>query len=71
MLKFLDIKNITNSKQFWKTIKTFLSEKNKVTSKKKFKDKDKIISEDDKVAEEFGTYFENAVKSLNIKLRNL
>ena len=35
------------------------------------KDKNKIISNDNKVAEEFSTFFENAVKSLNIKPRNL
>ena len=67
----LDIKNITDNKQFWKTIKPFLSEKIKTTSKIKLKDPDKIISNDDKVAEEFSTFFENAVKSLNIKPRNL
>ena len=67
----LDIKNITDNKQFWKTIKPFLSEKIKTTSKIKLKDQDKIISNDDKVAEEFSTFFENAVKSLNIKPRNL
>ena len=67
----LDIKNITDNKQFWKTIKPFLSEKSKVTSKIKLKDKNKIISNDDKVAEEFSTFFENVVKSLNIKPWNL
>ena len=67
----LGIKNITDNKQFWKTIKHFLSEKIKTTSKIKLKDQDKIISNDDKVAEEFSTFFENAVKSLNIKPRNL
>ena len=67
----LDIKNITDKKQFWKTIKPFLPEKSKVTSKIKLKDKNKIISNDDKVAEEFSTFFENVVKSLNIKPRNL
>ena len=66
----LDIKNITDKKQFWKTIKPFLSEKSKVTSKIKLKDKNKIISNDDKVAEEFSTFFENVVKTLNIKPRN-
>ena len=35
------------------------------------KDKNKIISNDDKVAEEFSTFFENVVKSLNIKPSNL
>ena len=39
----LDIKNITDDKQFWKTIKPFLSEKSKITSKIKLKDKNKII----------------------------
>ena len=67
----LDIKNITDNKQFWKKIKPFLSEKSKVTSKIKLKDKNKIIPNDDKVAEEFSTFFENLVKSLNIKPRNL
>ena len=67
----LDIKNITDNKQFWKTTKPFLSEKIKTTSKIKLKDQDKIISNDDKVAEEFSTFFENAVKSLNIKPRHL
>ena len=67
----LDIKNITDNKQFWKTIKPFLFEKSKVTSKIKLKDKNKIISNEDKVAEEFSTFFENVVKSLNIKPRSL
>ena len=35
------------------------------------KDQDKIISNDHKVAEESSIFFENAVKSLNIKPRNL
>ena len=48
-----------------------MSEKIKTTSKIKLKDQDKIISNDDKVAEEFSTFFVNAVKSLNIKPRNL
>ena len=67
----LDIKNITDNKQFWKTIKPFLSEKIRTTSKIKLKNQDKIISNDDKVAEEFSTFLENAVKSLNIKPRDL
>ena len=67
----LDTKNIADNKQFWKTIKPFLYEKSNVTSKIKLKDKNKIISNDDKVAEEFSTFFENVVKSLNIKPKNL
>ena len=67
----LDTKNITDNKQFWKTIKPFLSEKSTTTSKIKLKDQDKIISNDGKVAEEFSKFFENAVKSLNIVPRNL
>ena len=35
------------------------------------KDQDRTISNDDKVVEEFSTFFENAVKSFNIKPRNL
>ena len=66
----LDIKNIADNKQFWKTIKPFLSEKIKTTSKIKLKDQDKIISNDDKVAEEFSIFFENAVKFLIIRRYN-
>ena len=35
------------------------------------KNQDKIISNDGLVPEEFNSLFESAVKSLNIKLRNL
>ena len=63
----LDMKNITDNKQFWKTIKPFLSEKIKTTSKMKLKDQDKIISNDDKVAEEFSTFFENANLTKNYR----
>ena len=45
----LDIKNITNNKQFWKTIKPFLSEKGKTSSNTALKNQDRIISNNDKV----------------------
>ena len=67
----MDIENTTDNKQFRKTIKPFLSEKNKTSSRVTLKNKDKTISNDGKVTEEFSSFFENEVKSLNISLRNL
>ena len=42
----LVIKNITDNNQFWKTNKTFLSEKSKTSSRITLKNKDKTISND-------------------------
>ena len=52
----LNIKNITN-KQFWKTTKTFLSEKSKTSSRITWENKDKTISNDATVAKEFSLFF--------------
>ena len=66
----LDIKKVTDNKQFWKTIKPFLSEKSKKSLKITLKSEEKIISNEGIVAEEFSTFFENAVKSLGIDTGN-
>ena len=63
----LNIKNITENKEFWRTVKPFLSEKTK-TSQKIFITKDeKIMSDDQDIAEHFSKFFKNAVNSLGIE----
>ena len=70
-LKTLDLKCVTDHEQFWKTIKPFFSEKSKTSSNNTLKNHEIIISNNEKKLEEFNSFFENTVKSLNIKLSNL
>ena len=63
----LDIKNFTDNKQFWKTVKPFFSEKSKSTKKITLIEGDSIISKDDVIATTFNNLFSNAVKVLEIK----
>ena len=65
------MKDITDNKIFWKTIKPFLSEKCTTSSRITLKNKDNIISNDGMVAEEFSIFFENAVKELDINPKDL
>lgn len=62
------MKNITDNKLFWKTIKPFFSEKGVQNRVITLVEKDEIISDDGKVAETFNTFFANAVVSLNIEI---
>ena len=61
----LDRNNNTNSKNVWKTVKPFLTDREKSTEHNNFKNKE-IISEEKDVPEELNTFFHNAVKSLGI-----
>ena len=63
----LDIKNITDNKQFWKTMKPFLSEKCTYASKITLVDNDNVISDDQELANTFNKFFEHAVDNLGIK----
>ena len=57
----LDIKNFTDNKQFWKTMKPFLSDKCNNASKISLAHKNKVISEDQELANTFNDFFEHAV----------
>ena len=63
----LDIKNITDNKLFWKTMKPFLSDKCTQTSKISLVDEGNVISNDLELAETFNKFFETAVDNLGIK----
>ena len=62
----LDVKNITDNKTFWITVKPFLSDK--VTSIQNIAliDNDKIVKDDDDTAGVLNTFFSNIVSDLNI-----
>ena len=62
----LDHKEITDNKQFWKTVKPFLSYKGQTGNKITLVDNNEIIITDEDVSEKFNSFFVNAVKSLNI-----
>ena len=63
----LDLKNITDNKKFWKTMKPLFSDKLSNHGNTTLVKNKKIISEDGEVAQAFNDFFENAVKSLEMK----
>ena len=63
----LDMKNVSDSKKFWKTMGPFLSDKNTVFSQISIEKNSRIISDDFVLPEEFTTFFEDAVRLLNVE----
>ena len=63
----LDMKNALDSKEFWKTMRPFLSDKNAVFSQISIEKKNRIISDDFDLSEEFSTFVEDAVRTFNVK----
>ena len=63
----LDVKNVLNSKEFWKMMRPFLSDKNTVLLQISIEKNNQIISDDFDLSEEFSNFFEDAVRLLNVK----
>ena len=63
----LDLKNVTDNKVFWKTVKPFLSDKVTSFPKISLVEKRVIFSDESKVANSFSNFFENAIPSIGIK----
>ena len=63
----LDLKNLTNNKELWKTVKPFLSDKVTTFPAISLVEKREIISDESEVANSFSNFFENAIRSLVIK----
>ena len=61
------MKNVLNSKEFWKIIRPFLSDKNPVFSEISIEKKNQIISDEFDLSEKFSTLFKEAVKSVSVK----
>ena len=62
----LNVRNITDNKQFWKTVKPFFSSKAGDNERTTLIEGDKVISKDREVAETFKSYFETIVENLGI-----
>ena len=61
------MKIVLDSKEFWKKMRPFLSDENTVFSQISIEKNNRIISDDFDLSEEFSTFFEDAVRSLNVK----
>ena len=60
------MKNVLDSKEFWKTMRPFRQIKT-VFSQISIEKKNRIISDAFDLSEEFSTFFEDAVSLLNVK----
>ena len=59
--------DVLDCKRFWKTMGPFLSDKNTVFSQISIEKTNRFISDDFVLSEEFSTFFEDAVRSLNVE----
>ena len=62
----LNEKDVADNKQFWRTVKPFLSDKVKSSEKITLVEGEEIINKDGKNAEILNTFFSSAVKNLKI-----
>ena len=66
----LDVKNITGNKTFWKTVKSFLSDRVTSTQKITLIDNDKTVKNDDDTERVLKTFFSKIVTDLKIPRYN-
>ena len=62
----LNVRNITNNEQFWKTMKSFFSSKVGDNEGITLIERDKVVSEDRDIAETLRSNFETIVENLGI-----
>ena len=62
----MNIKDIIDSKKFWKTVKPLINDKCNISSKINLVENDNIVSDGNEIAETFKIFFENAVKNFNV-----
>ena len=63
----LDIRNITDNKRFWRTMKPLFNDKSSFNQVNNLLIDGKIVNKDDEIAQNRNNYFANAVKSLDIQ----
>ena len=66
----LDVKQITDNRLFWKTVKPCLSDKTLKNGKIVLVEKEEVISNDVEIAKIFNEYFGNIVENLDISRLN-
>ena len=62
----LNIKNVTDNKLFWKSVKPLLSDKSRIRDRINISEKGKILKTESETAERLNSFFSNIVKNLNI-----
>ena len=62
----LNIKNVTDNKLFWKSVKSLLSDKSRIRDRINISEKGKILKTESETAESLNSSFSNIVKNLNI-----
>ena len=67
----LNVRNVTDNKQFWKTVKPFFSSKAGDNERITLIEGVKVISNDREVAETFKSFFEITVENLGIKSKSV
>ena len=63
----LDVKDVSENKKFWKTIKPFFTEKNKTTNNIILTENNQTVREDKANCQIFNTYFTNVTKGLKLR----
>ena len=63
----LNVKDVTETKQFWKTIKPFFTEKNKTTNHIILTENTQTLREDKAICQICNTYFTNVTKDLKLR----
>ena len=61
------MKDVTENKQFWRTIKPFFTEKGKTTNNIILTENNQTVREDRKICQIFNTYFTNITKDLKLR----
>ena len=63
----LNVKDVTENKRFWKTIKPILTNKAKNSNNITLTENYQTIREDEKICKTFNTYFTNVTKVLKLR----
>ena len=61
------MKDVTENKRFWKTIKSFFTEKTKTTNNIILTENYQTVREDKTICQIFNTYFTNITKGLKLR----
>ena len=64
--KNLDLKNLTDNRKFWKTVKPVFTDKVQVSQSITLIENDEMVTDDLKIAEIFNDYFANITQDLEI-----
>ena len=63
----LNVKDVTDNKKFWKTIKPFFTDKNKTTNNIILTGNNQTVREDKAISQIFNTYFTIVTKGLKFR----